>query len=137
MAAVSVVGTTSETASVSDVCCSSLRFADSKRRRAVPMADGAAVPVTGSCVLANESVRHTIVADWMVLMEAIATLVPVTYSGSMLIVGTHISEVSTTNSYSVSAFRLVTLKAYLPFSPRRTPTAALVTHCSDPSHRAQ
>jgi hypothetical protein len=137
MTVVCVVGTTSDTASVSDVCCSSLRLADSRRRRAVPNADGAAVPVTGICVLAKESVRHTTVADWMVLMEAIATLVPVTYSGSMLIVGTHMSGITTTNSYRVSALRLVTLKAYFPFSPRRTPTTALFTHCSVPSHRAQ
>jgi hypothetical protein len=80
MTAVSVEGTTNEMASVSDVCCSSLRFADSRRRRAEPRTAKVAVPVTGSCVLTSGSVRHTMGADWMVLMEAIATLVPVTYS---------------------------------------------------------
>ena len=43
IAAVSEVGTTSDTANVSEFCCSSLRFADSNKRR---MPD--AVPVTGS-----------------------------------------------------------------------------------------
>jgi len=63
MAAVWVVGTTNDTARVSAVCDSSLRFADSSSRRAVFMADAAAVPVIGSCVLAIGSVRHTMDAE--------------------------------------------------------------------------
>jgi hypothetical protein len=136
-AAVLAVETTRETANVSEACSSSLRFADSSSRRAVPRAEAAAVPVTGRYVSARESTWHTIVAELTVLMDAMATLVPLTYSGSMRMVGTHMPAVTTTNSYRVSALRLVTLKAYFPFTPRRTPTTTVVIHWGDPSHRAQ
>ena len=63
MMAVWLLGTTNDTAKVSDFCCSSRRFADSSSRRAVFMADAAAVPVIVSCVLAIGSVRHTIGAE--------------------------------------------------------------------------
>lgn len=99
IAVVSAEGTTNDTANVSEVCCSSLRFADSSRRRIEVLVEvDAAVPVTGSWVLANESVKHPIGAERRVLMEAIATLEPVTYSGSMLMAGTHMPGVTTTNS---------------------------------------
>jgi hypothetical protein len=98
IAAVSLEETTSVTASVSTDWLRSRRFADSNSRRATPRVDAAAVPVTGSLVLTRESVWHTIVTELIVLMDAMATLVPVTYSGSMLIVGTHSSAVTTTNS---------------------------------------
>jgi len=76
-------------------------------------------------------------AERRVLMEAMATLVPVTYSGSMLMVGMHIPGVMTTNSYRASDRRLETLKAYFPSIPRDTATTILATHPSDPSHKAQ
>jgi hypothetical protein len=47
-------------------------------------------------VLASESVKQTIGAERRVLMEAMATIVSVTYSLSMLIVGTHSLGVTTT-----------------------------------------
>jgi hypothetical protein len=112
MIAVSSASTTNETDSVSAICCSN-------RRRAVA---APTVPVTGSCVLASESVKQTIGAERRVLMEAMATIVPVTYSLSMLIVGTHSLGVTTTNLKRMSELNEVTLKAYFPSTPRETAT---------------
>ena len=88
-------------------------------------------------VVARESVKHTTETDEMVLIEAMATLVPVTYSGSMPKVGTHIPGVKTVNSYKTSAVRRVMLKEYFPSSPRVTATPIRVTHWSVPSHTVQ
>jgi hypothetical protein len=76
-----------------------LRFAGSSSRRAICRTDAAAEPVIGSCVMASESVRHTIGAECSrSSMQMDATLVPVTYARSMLIVGTNMPGVVTTTS---------------------------------------
>ncbi len=85
-----------------------LRLADSSSRRAIFRADAAALnmpmPVIGSCVMASEPVRHTIGAECSrSSMQMDATLVPVTYARSMLIVGTNMPGVMTKSSQRVSA----------------------------------
>jgi hypothetical protein len=134
VALVRLLGTTTVTIRPSPASPDWSKLRSSSRRR---LTRGGVVPVTGRLAPIRALVAQYTGMDVMLLTDATAAAVPLTYSDGRLSAGLHICELAGTKKTSVSELTELTLNTNRPPAPWLTFTHTYGTQVVDPSHDMQ